>query len=74
MVMNVFNVLVFYFLIYCLFIKDNDNFFEYMKCDNLQCKLQKGFMVEVIERYKLKYSVINFCMDVEGFVFLYRVV
>lgn len=31
-------------------------------------------MVEVIERYELKYGVINFCLDVEGFMFLYRVV
>ena len=52
--------------------EDSDNFLEYMKCDHLECKLQKGPMAEAIERHKFKYSIINSCLDAEGFTPLHR--
>lgn len=67
-----FNASVFHLLSYHAPTKDNDNFLEYMKCDHSECKLQKGPMAEAIERHKLKYGVINSCLDAEGFTALHR--
>ena len=67
-----FNTSVFHLLSYRPPTKDNDTFFEYRKCDYSKCKLQKGPMAEAIERHKLKYNVINSCLDAEGFTPLHR--
>ena len=67
-----FNASVFHLLSYHAPTRDNDNFLEYMKCDHSECKLQKGPMAEAIERHKLKYGVMNSCLDAEGFTALHR--
>ncbi|XP_078383525.1 uncharacterized protein LOC144666041 [Oculina patagonica] len=78
---NPFNVSVFHLLSYRSPTIDDDNFFEYKKCDRFgkggECEhseneLRKGPLAEAIERHPLKHSVINSCLDAEGFTPLHR--
>ncbi len=52
--------------------REDDNFFEYRKCDHSACKPQKGPLAKAIERHPFKHSVINSCLDAEGFTPLHR--
>lgn len=67
-----FNVSVFHLLSYRPPTKEDDNFFEYSICDHSDCKLHKGPLAKAIERHSLKHSVINSCLDAEGFTPLHR--
>ena len=48
------------------------NFFERRTCDNHKCSLLKGPVIAAIESHRLKYKVIDSCLDAEGFTPLHR--
>ncbi|KAJ7372341.1 hypothetical protein OS493_019786 [Desmophyllum pertusum] len=73
-----FNVSVFHLLSYRPPTLTEDNFFEYRKCDrggecdHSESELRKGPLAEAIESHPLKHSVINSCLDADGFTPLHR--
>lgn len=48
------------------------NFFERRTCDDHKCSLLKGSLSTAIESHRLKYKVIDACLDAEGFTPLHR--
>ncbi|KAJ7372339.1 hypothetical protein OS493_019784 [Desmophyllum pertusum] len=73
-----FNVSVFHLLSYRPPTLTEDNFFEFRKCDKCgecdhsESELRKGPLAEAIESHPLKHSIINSCLDAEGFTPLHR--
>ena len=67
-----FNTSMFHLLSYRPPTVGQDNFFEYKNCVHSECKLQKGPLAQAIERHPLKHSIINSCLDAEGFTPLHR--
>ncbi|KAL9988507.1 hypothetical protein ACROYT_G002961 [Oculina patagonica] len=67
-----FNVSVFHLLSYRPPTKEDDNFFEYSICDHSDCKLHNGPLAKAIESHPLEHSIINSCLDAEGFTPLHR--
>ena len=67
-----FNLSVFHLLCYRPPSIANRNFFEQSTCDDHKCSLLKGSVITAIERHRLKYKVIDSCLDAEGFTPLHR--
>jgi len=67
-----FNLSVFHLLCYRPPSKRYFNFFERKTCDDHKCSLLKGSVIAAIESHRLKYKVIDSCLDAEGFTPLHR--
>ena len=67
-----FNLSVFHLLCYRPPSLADLNFFERRTCDDHRCSLLKGSVITAIERHRLKYKVIDSCLDAEGFTPLHR--
>ena len=67
-----FNLSVFHLLCYRPPSMADLNFFERRTCDDHKCSLLKGSVVTAIESHRLKYKVIDSCLDAEGFTPLHR--
>ena len=50
----------------------NLNFFERRECDDHKCTSLKSSFITAIESHRLKYKVIDSCLDAEGFTPLHR--
>ena len=50
---------------------ENDNFFQQISCDDRTCSKESP-LEKAIERHRLKYKVIDSCLDAEGFTLLHR--
>ena len=51
---------------------EDDNFFQHAICDNKTCSWTKSPFINAIENHRLKYRVIDSCLDAEGFTALHR--
>ena len=67
-----FNLSVFHLLCYRPPSSADLNFFERRISDDHKCSLMKGSVITAIERHRLKYKVIDSCLDAEGFTPLHR--
>ena len=67
-----FNLSVFHLLCYRPPSMEDVNFFERRTCDDHKCSLRKGSVTTAIESHRLKYKVIDSCLDAEGFTPLHR--
>jgi len=67
-----FNLSVFHLLCYRPPSMADLNFFEQRTCDDHKCSLLKGSVITAIESHRLKYKVIDSCLDAEGFTPLHR--
>lgn len=67
-----FNLSVFHLLCYRPPSIANLNFFERRECDDHKCRSLKSSFNTAIERHRLKYKVIDSCLDAEGFTPLHR--
>ena len=67
-----FNLSVFHLLCYRPPSMADVNFFERRTCDDHRCSLLKGSVISAIESHRLKYKVIDSCLDAEGFTPLHR--
>ena len=50
---------------------ENNNFFQQISCDDRTCSKESP-LEKAIERHRLKYKVIDSCLDAEGFTPLHR--
>ena len=60
-----FNLSVFHLLCYRPPSMAHLNFFERRKCDDHKCSLLKGSVIRAIESHRLKYKVIDSCLDAQ---------
>ena len=67
-----FNLSVFHLLCYHPPSLAGLNFFERRTCDDHKCLLLKGPLIAAVESHRLKYKVIDSCLDAEGFAPLHR--
>ena len=67
-----FNLSVFHLLCYQPPSMANVNFFERRECDDHKCTSLKSSVITAIENHRLKYKVIDACLDAEGFTPLHR--
>ena len=67
-----FNLSVFHLLCYCPPSMENFNFFERREYDDHKCASLKSSVITAIESHRLKYKVIDSCLDAEGFTPLHR--
>ncbi|XP_068750560.1 uncharacterized protein [Montipora capricornis] len=51
---------------------EDDNFFQRAICDHKMCSSKKSPFITAIESHRLKYKVIDSCLDAEGFTPLHR--
>ena len=66
-----FNTSLFHLMCYFSPKLEDDNFFQKMSCDNRTCSKESP-LEKAIERHRLKYKVIDSCLDAEGFTPLHR--
>ena len=67
-----FNLSVFHLLCYRPPSMENFNFFERREYDDHKCASLKSSVITAIESHRLKYKVIDSCLDAEGFTPLHR--
>ena len=51
---------------------EDDNFFQKITCDDQTCSSKKSPFLKAVESHRLKHSVIDSCLDAEGFTLLHR--
>lgn len=51
---------------------EDDNFFQHISCGYQTCSLKESPFIKAIENHRLKYNVIDACLDAEGFTLLHR--
>ena len=51
---------------------EHNNFFKHITCDDQTCSLKKSPFIRAVESHRLKYKVIDSCLDAEGFTPLHR--
>ena len=66
-----FNTSLFHLMCYFSPKLDDDNFFQKISCDDRTCSKESP-LEKAIERHRLKYKVIDSCLDAEGFTPLHR--
>ena len=66
-----FNTSLFHLMCYFSPKLEDDNFFQKISCDNRTCSKESP-LEKAIERHRLKYKVIDSCLDAEGFTPLHR--
>ena len=66
-----FNTSLFHLMSYFSPKLEGYNFFQQISCDNRTCSKESPFE-KAVERHRLKFTVINSCLDAEGFTPLHR--
>ena len=66
-----FNTSLFHLMCYFSPKLEDDNFFQKISCDDRTCSKESP-LEKAIERHRLKYKVIDSCLDAEGFTPLHR--
>ena len=66
-----FNTSLFHLMCYFSTKLEDDNFFQKISCDDRTCSKESP-LEKAIERHRLKYKVIDSCLDAEGFTPLHR--
>ena len=51
---------------------EDDNFFQHISCGYQTCSSKKSPFIKAIENHRLKYTIIDACLDAEGFTLLHR--
>ena len=52
--------------------REGNNFFQPQRCENEKCSSMKSSLERAIENHRLKFKVVDSCVDAEGFTPLHR--
>ena len=67
-----FRTSVFHLLCFFTPKREGNNFFQPQRCENETCSCMKSHLERAIENHRLKFKVIDSCLDAEGFTPLHR--